>query len=237
MLSHLKEVVSAESEEFPDMFVYDDRSTDNSAEIAFQRRALIATRGEDEVSFIQHEGKFRQQCWDAFELHMRPEEGDWVLAIDADELLTVASGDLNERLYAATTAAEVTNCTSVLLPVPEVFGIDDDGTPLVRTDKLWGTIAGTRLFRYKPGGTFRDKPMGCGSEPTYVAAKKISREDFGLRLMHFGYAREEDQIAKHARYTGLASHGHLDAHVQSIVGPKTLVRWTGPKVALDRGHA
>jgi hypothetical protein len=56
----------------------------------------------------------------------------------------------------------------------------------------------------------------------------MSRTAYGVYLMHLGYARVEDQVAKHARYSSLLAHGHADSHVQSIVGAKTLKRWEGP---------
>jgi hypothetical protein len=218
------------------MFVWDDRSTDDSVEIARSLGACVAARPEGSESFVQHEGRFRQLGWDTFEVVVKPSVGDWVLAIDADEVLVTTGTNCCVRceIDQAIQAAESIGAKAVVLPIPEVFGFDND-TPLVRTDGQWGNIRGSRLFRYEPGGRFADRPMGCGSEPGYIQSAPMSHQTFGLHLMHLGYARERDQIDKHRRYSSLAAHGHLDSHVQSIVGPKTLKRWDGPVPEMLRG--
>jgi hypothetical protein len=218
-------------------YFYDDNSDDDSLDIVDAIGNTMWSSRSDGTSFLEHEGKFRQAMWSAFEGCCFPKSGDWVLAIDADELLSSTGTNccLRCELDKVIELAEKQGAKSVLLPVPEVFALDDDGTPLVRKDGLWGTIAGTRLFRYEKNGVYRDKAMGCGAEPTYVAQSKISRQSLGLHLMHFGYADKADQLAKFTRYTSLQSHGHLDAHVTSIVTTPTLERWVGPKVALKRG--
>lgn len=213
-----------------EVFVYDDQSTDDSSDIYSQLTQFWRVREDGVPSFLEHEGRYRQDVWDCFQEVCQPSPGDWVLAIDADELL-VSTGTnccLRCEVEQVIKQADAQGAKSVRLPIPEVFGIDADGVPLVRKDGLWGTIAGTRLFRYERGGKFRDRPMGCDSEPTYVSAGIFSRQALGLRLMHFGYANKDDQIAKHRRYTSLAAHGHLDAHVQSIISPPTLVRVESP---------
>jgi len=97
-------------------------------------------------------------------------------------------------------------------------------------------IVGYRLFRYRPGGVFKDKEMACGSEPTYV-------EDAGPSgwyhqkeavLLHYGYAFPEDQRAKYARYNTVA--GHSDQHIQSIAQPPVLARWFGPTIDVWKGR-
>jgi hypothetical protein len=215
-------------------FVYDDQSTDGTAEIAREVGCQVVVRPDDVPSFLEHEGHFRQAAWGAFEQTMRPKAGSWLLIVDADEcLVTVGSGCVRCEVNQAIQAAEAAGHLSVLVPVPEIFGMQD-GVPLVRTDGLWPTVAGTILCKYIPNAVYRDKPMGCGREPVAVTTN-FSRQAFGLHLLHFGYARERDQIEKHARYTALSDHGHHDGHVQSIVGTKTLKRWDGPVPEMLRG--
>lgn len=219
------------------ILVFDDCSDDDTVELALGADVDVCIRGENDASFLEHEGRFRGAMWACFEYEMSPSPGDWVLAIDADEcLVTTSPGhDIHDALLSAVRRAADRGCTSVRLPVPEVFGYDHDGTPMVRTDGFWGKIAGTRLFAYQPGGVFRNKAMASGSEPAYVQAGRISEETFGLALMHFGYAQVADQIAKHARYTALLDHGHSDKHVQSIIATKTLERWRGPAPSMRLG--
>lgn len=221
-----------------DLFLFDDLSEDGTRTCAEALGAMIQVRGADQASFLEHEGKFRQAAWNAFERAMGPRPGDWILAIDADEFLVSKTNSCPRcDLAEAARLADAVGAKSVLVPIPEVFGWDGDGTPLVRVDGLWGTIRGTRFFRYELGGVFQDKSMGCGSEPTYVGMSKHSPTAFGLHLMHFGYADAADQVDKHKRYTSLAAHGHNDQHVQSIVGAKQLVRWDGPIPKVERGDA
>ena len=211
-------------------FFYDDRSTDDTLRIAENAGCIVAKRANGVPSFLEHEGQFRQAAFDTFIGAMKPSVGDWILSWDADEFLVYKGDNCCTRCAVdqAIVTAEVQSAKSIVLPVPEVFGWDTDGTPLVRTDGFWGGIAGTRLFRFEPGGRFANKPMGCGSEPGYIQGAPMSRTAYGLYLMHLGYSRVEDQVAKHQRYTSLLAHGHADSHVQSIVGPKTLKRWDGP---------
>lgn len=211
---------------FDELFIYDDQSTDITVEICKQYTDKVFIREDAIPSFIEHEGKFRQAAWDKFIEVCNPDLGDWILSFDADEFLVDLDGDTREKLQMVVDVAYRRH-TSVLIPVPEVFAIKD-GIPQIRVDGLWGTIAGTRLFKYQDGGTFRDKPMGCGSEPTYVAGKPfLKKEDHELKLMHFGYAHEEDQISKYERYSKLLDHGHNNEHVESIIKNKTLVPWKG----------
>jgi hypothetical protein len=209
-------------------FVYDDQSDDNTLEIVQEFTPEWWVREEGTPSFLEHEGKMRQDAWDVFEMTMQPKLGDWVLAIDADEMLVTTSESCCVRceLDQAIGYAHQEDATAIVLPIPEVFGVDDDGTPLVRTDGWWGKIAGSRLFRYEKDGVFPDKPMASGSEPSYVEAGRCSRRSLGLHLMHFGYMDKRDQQAKWERYTALMDHGHSNQHVQSIVSPPTLKRWS-----------
>lgn len=220
MLSQLAPVVDGR-------FVFDDCSTDRTADIALAAGCTVIRREENSPtpSFLEHEGRFRQAAWDEFEFWMEPQPEDWVLAIDSDEFLASHNWDMRDCLQRNIRAAG--DRGSIALRIPEVFGVDDDGCPLIRTDGFWDTISARRLFRYQPGGRFRDKAMGCGSEPTYVAAIP-SAAPVDLTLLHYGYAAEADQQAKHERYTSLSDNGHDGSHVASIVGRKTLERWDGP---------
>lgn len=223
-----------------DIFVWDDQSTDKSWQIALDAGAMVSGRPDNVPSFLQNEGAYRQAAWDTFEACLQPDLDSWILAIDADECLVAADwcgqppGGIRETVNKAIQEAERQGCLSVLIPVPEVFGFDDDGTPLIRVDGLWPTVAGTVLFKYLPRAKFRDKAMGCGREPEIVTTR-YSQINFGLNLLHYGYAHEPDQALKHARYTALVDHGHNNTHVNSIVGRKTLKRWEGPVPVMTRG--
>lgn len=207
-------------------FFYDDGSTDDTPLIAAEFCTVVG-RHPSRVSFLEHEGQFRQNAWDIFNDTIQPGDGDWVLAIDCDELLVAeGGGDLRARLHGAISRASTQRANAIIMPVPECFGYDVDGTPLIRTDGLWGSIRGTRLFRWQPGGVFRDRPMGCGSEPTYATKPPHSEDSGGVAIMHLGYAAAADVAAKFERYSAM-EHGHNDRHIQSIPQSPVVKRWAG----------
>lgn len=212
---------------FDDVFAWDDRSEDSTARICRLHGCTTVVRPEGVPSFLEHEGQFRFAGWKAFEEKMSPSEGDWILSFDADEFLVLDKpGPVRLALEKAITRAQQRGQNGVILPFPEVFDVVN-GVPQVRMDGLWGQVRGPRLFVYRGGAEWSDKPMGCGSEPTYVVKGPLSKDNCGLTMLHYGYADKADQVAKHARYTSLFDHGHNDRHVQSIISPPTLQRWTG----------
>lgn len=204
--------------------VYDDASTDHTVALAEAEGAVVTKGGAD---FLEHEGRCRFVAWLAFELAMAPEAGDWVLAVDADEILVTT--DLAAEVEAAVAARP--GVVSLEVPIPEVFDLDD-GVPLIRTDGFWATLAQPRLFRYAPGGTFRDAPLACGSVPTYAARASARARD--VQLLHLGYLDPADRTAKFNRYYGKA--GHSMAHISSIVLPGRRKRWFGPHPPIWRGE-
>jgi hypothetical protein len=222
---------------FDEVHVFDDNSTDDTEMMAVAAGAVV-TKQLGTPGFLEHEGKFRQQAWSAFERAIEPSAGDWVFALDADEFF-VAKGDERNDLYAACEWANTQRRAAYMVNIPEVFETDlsDEGeltNPQVRVDGWWGKIAGTRLFRYQPGGKFSDRAMGSGSEPTFVAtAARSSLQN--MQILHYGYARPEDVAAKYERYSHTPG-AHANAHVESIVAKPDLVPWNGPTVQVYYGR-
>lgn len=214
--------------------VFDDDSTDATSEMAVSAGCHVTRRDGRGKSFLNHEGFYRQQAWREFELRCKPQEDDWVFCIDADEFL-VSRHDEAAWLHDQCSLANQQGVGALVVDIPEVFSVDeveDAGTwlvnPAVRIDGFWGDIRGPRLFRYQTGGVFSHKQMGSGSEPTYVQAVHRTSLD-EMWLMHYGYARKEDQLTKYARYSTMG-HGHSNQHVESIVGDPSLVPWDGPRI-------
>jgi Glycosyl transferase family 2 len=211
---------------------FDDRSNDDTRQIAVKAGCEVVMRPPSVPSFITHEGQFRMAAWLTLQRVFTPRDGDWILAIDCDEFL-VAKEELNYQMRSeiAHAVQRIPHTVGLRLPIPEVFAIGPHGRPRIRVDGLWGTIGGPRLFAWYPGGTYSDKAMGSGAEPTYVARGPFQNAQ-DLWLMHYGYAHTEDQKAKHERYTALDNHGHLDAHVQSILTTPKLEDWHGPYIPM-----
>jgi len=201
--------------------VFDDRSSDDSPEIAREFGTLVV-RDEGSPSFLEHEGQFRQDGWRAFEEYMKPEIGDWVLAFDADEFLV----HKNQRKVLEEFTKNNGGFVSLQIPFVEVFDVDLSGNPSYRVDGFWGTIKAPRFFAYKPGGKFQQVPMGCGSVPIYVLNTSTGTRANDLVFLHYGYAVFSDRVDKHDRYSTYPS-GHNSRHIQSILEKPSLRPWTG----------
>ena len=212
------------------LFVWDDQSTDDSRDVARGIATAVAVRPNGVPSFIEHEGRFRQAAWNAWERTIGPAEGDWVLAIDADEFWVPLARHVPARLALQCSAAysALNECRSTNIAVPEMWTL----RPLqIRVDGQWANCFGPRLYRWPgPGATFKDVPMGCGSSPTQVTgieASEIGLVAFG-QILHFGYVHPDDLQEKYRRYSSLADHGHLSSHIESIIRPPRLAPWEGP---------
>lgn len=204
--------------------VFDDRSTDDSVEIAYGLGCEVGVRDEDTPSFLEHEGRFRQAAWDFLSEHAK--DGDWVFSFDADEFLVSADhGSVPHRLRKAVQRASHLGLGGIRLEIPEVFALTNSGVPMVRKDGFWRSIHGVRVFQWQPGGRFLDRPMASGSAPLYVEADGISRETFGLSLLHYGYLEFEDRLEKYDRYS--RREGHSSRHIESIMTEPKLEPWSG----------
>jgi hypothetical protein len=154
-------------------------------------------------------------------------QGDWVFCIDADTFTVTPDGsDMREAMEKVAIAAGEAGRNTVGIRIPEVWDLDTRPLQL-RTDGFWNTMRRPDFVRWNKRDTeFNNKSMGCGSTP-----KSNYRNQFiddSVQMLHFGYAIEEDRIAKHTRYTSLRDHGHNESHIQSIVSRPSLTDWTGP---------
>lgn len=181
---------------------------------------------------LVHEGRFREAAWRAFEAALKPEPGDFVLAIDADEFLVCLADELDSVRQACLQASE-DGAIGIMLRIPEVFDLERDGArPSIRLDGYWARIEGVRLFEWQPDGHFADRSLGCGSAPLYVSKGPINSIE-GMWLLHYGYAELGDREEKYQRYSVMP--GHSPAHVASIVEPPVLQMWDGPHFNVWRG--
>lgn len=220
---YLRECLIWHSWIFDGIFVFDDRSTDNTVDIA-RDYATVEIRVQD-PSFAQHEGQFRQQAWDAMVARFQPTERDWIFALDADEFLVSNEGlSQTTLLYCAAIQAENNHQDSVTIPIPEVFSTSANEV-YIRTDGFWAGLAQPRLCKYRPNAQFSNKKMASGSLPTYANLAPADN-NCSLNLLHFGYARAEDRYVKHERYKDVP--GHNPTHVASILTKPKLQKWEGP---------
>lgn len=200
------------------VFVYDDRSDDETPEVAAGLGAHVWIRPPDVPGFVEHEGQFRQWGWESFEHEMKPTPGDWVLSLDADEKL-YGTEFLNQLLEQRT------------YDVVGVSFLHMWNETQYRVDKAWAPNVSFRLFRYQPGGKFKDRKLASGAEPTYVRqlidAGKLMKHS-PLVMQHLGYSRDVDKKMKYERYMELdGGEYHSLAHLKSILDPSpVLVPWT-----------
>lgn len=205
-----------------DIFVYDDRSNDDSARIAAHYATLVV-RDAGDPAFMDHEGQFRQAAWEAFEIRMQPSTDDWVLAFDADEFLCwPRSAEPGSLLRSTAQELGDVGQLGCRVKVNEVFDVEHDGTPMIRIDGYWGDIHGVRFFRFNAGGRYANRKLGCGSAPSYAESSESA--EF-VEFLHYGYATSDDRVDKHNRYFGVP--GHSAQHIESIITAPTLTPWTG----------
>lgn len=209
------------------ILVYDDKSTDETADVCATFDVEHYVRPDDVPTFMEHEGRFRQHSLDVLVETFDVKDGDWIAVIDTDEFLLPAHNELTQAVTIATSQG----CKSLSVPRPELWSLDP---PMERVDGFWGNQRCTRVFRWESGGKLADKHFACGNEPTYVAhASKFSRHP--ISLVHVGYVEEQDRVDKYTRYTSLEDHGHNEGHIQSILGTPSLKSLPGAMPDVWRG--
>jgi glycosyltransferase involved in cell wall biosynthesis len=199
-----------------DLIVFtDDGSTDKTPEIASKYATVY--RNEESL-FSINEGELRSRAWNNLSIHASP--GDWILAIDCDEKLWCTRRDLNLAKLMNQQDYDVLNI--------QFYHMWDETH--FRADKAWAPGNSSRMFRFFYGGTFKDRKLACGSEPSYVQTlikRRRYMADSGLIMQHLGYMRDDDKKIKFDRYMELdGGDFHSRAHIESILDPNpTLIPW------------
>ena len=201
--------------------LYDDQSTDATVAVAEAAGAQVKVRPHRVPAFMEHEGAFRQAAWNSMVDTLRPEAGDWVLALDCDEFVVAEGGDVPGAIQEAILAAQEAGNVGVRLPIPEVWKLDDRG-PWQRVDGYWAGLRAPRLFAYRMAGEFAQARLGCGSVPLYAVEGHLSRHTYGLAIAHLGYVDPSDRAHKYRRYAGRP--GHSPKHISSILTGARLER-------------
>lgn len=195
-----------------EVVVFDDLSDDGTLQYVRELGVYAFVRSDDTPPFSEHEGRFRGGAWDMLNTLLAPTPEDWVLCLDADEVLTGNRADL-EHLAGG-------DHDTYAFHVDEVFGWQGR-TPLVRIDGYWGQITAVRFARWRSAAQFYDRREGCGSLPQGWEAEATTVK--APRIMHFGYAQAADRLERYSRYR--AGRGHNPAHIDSILRPGVLVPW------------
>lgn len=213
----LKPVLDRLSKQVDEIVFTDDCSDDNTADIAKQFCHVYKT---PEPTFQVHEGRLRTIAWSNLSKHANP--GDWIIAIDCDEMLYIKDdiNQLNIKEVLSRSEKDVVNVRFYHMWNENQY----------RVDKLWTPNNSSRIFRFISDGVFLDKALACGSEPTYVSSW-IRQRNFwinsGLIMQHLGYIFDEDKHKKYERYSKLdGGKFHNINHINSILDQNpVLINW------------
>ncbi len=213
----LKDVLERLSKQVDEIVFTDDCSDDDTAEIAANYANVYKT---PKRMFNVHEGRLRKYAWLNLENHAK--EGDWIIAIDCDEMLYDIDNidGLDVKSVLNKSEKDVVNVRFYHMWNQTQY----------RVDKLWAPTNSSRIFRYLNGGTFFDRELACGSEPTYVL-NMLKQNNFwinsGLIMKHLGYVHDEDKKSKYERYSQLdGGKFHNINHINSIVDENpVLIDW------------
>jgi len=190
----------------------DDGSKDNTFVLA-KHLGCDVIRLDDSI-FETNESLLREISWD----HLRSvaDEGDWIISIDADEIL-FPPAPIRELLLN-------TNKSVVMAEFYHMWNQTH-----YRVDKAWKPDCQPRIFKFYREGHIMKRSLACGQYPTYV--KQMIRdgktEDLGIKMQHWGYARDEDKVAKFDKYMRIdGGKFHSLSHLESIVDENpTLKEW------------
>lgn len=207
---YLEQTVHNLREHVDELIVYDDRSDDNTVQILQDLKVNYFIRPSLELSFLENEADFREQAWERMENLLDPRHQDWVLSLDADEVLRT-SRNLHDICAEATQQGH----GGLRMHIHEMW------TPTqIRTDGWWDQTTGVRLSEYMPGSHFRSfetHRFGGGSLPVFTGpVADLTEAD----ILHYGYTRQEDREAKYQRYKGRL--GHNPRHIDSILATPML---------------
>ena len=159
-----------------------------------------------------HEGRFRQEAWDAMREAIHLQEGDMVLIVDADEL--IHDPEAVKRSIRARPGHKLS------ITFYEMWSSN-----WFRVDGLWKPYNAHIVIPWRDGGRFLDRPLACGRQPTYVSDVPPFAKSIG-KILHYGYARPEDRRMKYERYMELdgGKYHNID-HLRSIVSDPVLMQW------------
>lgn len=195
--------------------IIDDASTDNSVALAREILGDKLILIQNTVSKFSNEINLRRQQWEET-IKLEPE---WIMNIDADH---VWEFKMRTEIYRLINQNEIDVWCFRLY--------DFWNETHYRDDSIWCAHNTYRSFliRYRPGFnyTWRETPQHCGHFPNNIYQLPSGRS--AMRLKHYGWAQEEDRIAKFARYMQLDPEGKYNwpAQINSVFDQNpNLVQW------------
>jgi len=214
---YLTRVLESAKKYISDAVIIDDGSTDNTVALCKDLLKTVPhTIIENRLSnFHKNEWELRFQQWNET-IKNNP---DWIIFLDADEIF--------EDSF-ATGVNDLINVTDCDLYAFRLYDFWDEQH--YREDSIWRAHAIYRpfLLRYKKDFPFEFKKTTLHSFRMPVNVFELPHRCSKYRLKHYGWAREEDRIAKYNLYLKLDPNGTYGSLAQymSILDPTpNLVKW------------
>ena len=196
--------------------IIDDASTDDTVDVVQRELEGIPLRIiRNPSARFSNEIELRKQQWE----ECVAGNADWLLVLDADEVL---------EARASTIIPELIRQTDYALFGFELY--DFWSASHYREDAWWNAHRSPRPFLTRFNPDFRyvwtETPQHCGRMPTNVADLNSAAID--LRVKHFGWSEPAERARKYARYQALDPGARFGIREQyeSILDPNpTLVPW------------
>ncbi len=196
--------------------IIDDGSTDRTVALCKEiLEGIPHVIIENEQSMFHNEWELRTQQW----TETIKNDPDWMLFLDADEVFE------DSFVSGAEALTSVNDCYVYSFRLYDFWNETH-----YREDSLWNAHMRYRpfLLKYKSDFPyeFNKTNQHCGRMPYNVFQLPNQLSDY--RVKHYGWAKEEDRIAKYNRYLALDPDGEFGsmAQYQSILDPNpNLVQW------------
>lgn len=219
----LKSFLEWHSNIFDYIYIFDDQSSDATVDICRQYTDLIDIRKNDEPSFSDHEGKFRQTAWNNMSKTCHLMKNDWVVSLDADEFFTAIKGKEKDTLSQLIDYGSHTKKLAIAIEKVEIWNTNPFQA---RVDGFWRRDKSIRLVKWRPKATFVNSKLGCGSIPEYGIQNYIHGIHIA-HLLHCGYSIPGTAEKKYELYKNIDDNKHNPEHIKSLLTTPTLIDWNG----------
>lgn len=214
---YLDEVLIKARRYVDELVILDDHSVDDTPSICEDHGATVYPYPSVESEFMTREHQVREYLW-RYCLPRHARRGDWILSIDADEIVQEGFKDYKDKLM----SQESVNNFS--MQIYEAWGARDR----IRIDRAWNPLGkhSPVLSRWLPMVNYKFHLLGLhsGRVPANQPGPLVPS---GFSILHLGWADPEDIPRKYERYTSMDPDPHplMQAHYDSILLEPTLMDW------------